>query len=44
MKPIKAAISDESPVMEICGDRTKALDSLLTRDEFLEMMKAASDS
>jgi integrase len=30
--------------LEISGDRTKALDSLLTRDEFLSMMKETSDA
>jgi integrase len=31
-------------IIELTGDRTKALDSLLTREEFLEMMKAGNDS
>ena len=31
-------------IIEIAGERTKALDSLLTREEFLAMMAAGSDS
>jgi integrase len=31
-------------IIELTGDRTKALDSILTRDEFLEMMKAGNDA
>ncbi|HEY3900848.1 MAG TPA: tyrosine-type recombinase/integrase [Chthoniobacter sp.] len=44
MKMIEPQNCAEPVAVELSGDRTKALDSLLTREEFLEMMKAGNDS